>query len=206
LGNAFVQKPGGCISYIGNTSYGIGNPNWSPSSDNTDWGPAMDYAKCFFPRLLYGLSNSHTSVGMTLDRTRCLMLGALAPATNVPGAFDPYLFMMFSLNLQGDPELNILSVDPTQFSITLPPNLVCDNQIAIQNKLDVSTGVPYALVGICNDFDIKTYNYANSSGIASFVLSPTTTAPLYVTVTGRNKVPYHGQITVVPATFAVQYH
>lgn len=193
LGTAFLASEGGSVAYIGNTSYGIGNRFWTPANSFDDWGPSWDYAKRFFPSLFSGFPDSRTSLGLCFDLSKALMI----PAVNQ--GFDDYeTFIMFSLNLQGDPELNILTADPTEFNISLPANLFWDEQ-GVQNTLAVNTGVPFASVCVSNGADVYDTHSADANGYARFDISPRSSNPLQVMITGRNKIPYYGQIPVVPA-------
>lgn len=193
LGTAFLESPGGSVVYIGNTSYGIGNPYWTPESSFDDWGPSWDYAKRFFPHLLTGFHESRSSVGLSFDLSKALMI----PAVN-QGSNDLETFVMFSLNLQGDPELSILTSDPTAFNVTLPACLFWD-ELGVQNSMSFSTGVPYARVCISNGAELYKVFKTDSNGNLNCSISPRSPQSLTVTITGRNNYPYIGQIPVVPA-------
>jgi len=193
LGTAFLESDGGGVVYIGNTSYGLGNPWWNPQSSFDDWGPSWDYARRFFPQLFTGLHDSHYSVGLCFDLSRALMI----PAVN-QGSDDCETFIMFSLNLQGDPELSIYSADPTAFNVTLPARLFWD-ELGAQNNISLATGQPFARVCISNGDELYKVFTTDSNGYLNCSIILRSPQSLTVTITGRNKYPFVGQIPVVPA-------
>ncbi len=116
LSEAFIRNAnGGAVAYIGSSRFGWG---WGNLSDNL--GPSFQYASQFYKQLFTGSLSSGSGNADPNDYPN--HLGAVhaghklyySGSSNIEGAMR---WLQFSLNLMGDPQLEILTQDPNHFTI-----------------------------------------------------------------------------------------
>lgn len=190
LGSSFIERSGGgSVVYIGNTGLGI-TYRLIPSNVSNS-GPSFSYAKSFFPSLLSAANTINSSIGDCLNFSKAQYLGMIG------NTYNSWRHIMFGLNLQGDPELNLLTANPTTMTV-LHPQYFFSGSNSSNYPLVIEVGLSNALVCISNGVDVYTYGYTNQNGSISFSINTQSTASLTITVTAKNKLPYTNQIQVRP--------
>jgi hypothetical protein len=109
-------------------------------------------------------------------------------------------------HILGDPTLNLWTSIPTSINVTHPVMISLGNVGLTVEVTDQSNApVANALVCLSKGTEVYAYDYTNSAGISSFQIRPATTGILDVTVTGLNRIPYEGTITVISNNLYVGY-
>lgn len=105
-------------------------------------------------------------------------------------------------NLYGDPELNLWTGVPREWTLSHPPTVP-------QGPVDITVsaalaGEPLPGVVVCISGDHGTYAVGTTDAAGQLTLTPDTSADevLYVTATGRNLLPYEAEVTVAGAMAA----
>ena len=98
-----LNSNGGAVAYIGNSRYG-----WYTSGSPGD-GPSDKYDKEFFKQLFV---NGYEKIGETLAMSKHSYI-------SISGSDNSYRWLQYTINLLGDPEMNILTQDPGSESETL---------------------------------------------------------------------------------------
>jgi hypothetical protein len=164
LGEAFLRKSGGG----GIAFYG--------SSVNQSWSPPMS-AQDEVADLM--IAESKKTVGGLFFNGACKMLDDYA-------AYD----MFKTWNIFGDVSLLVRTKNPSNMTVT-HNNVIPVGQ---STSITVSTGVPYAHVGITYGTTIASCGYANVAGNFTTSITPSTFREYTVTVTAQNYVTYVGTI------------
>lgn len=185
LGAKFVNADSiGAIAYIGASSF-----NWTNSAPSTpsDFGAAFDYAEKFYVSLFDNINSNQGIIGDAFKDSKLSMAGFHPTLTG------EYRWTHFSLNLLGDPELRIWTDTPTAYDVELPQYFTSDNQFQNYN-LVINTGVANSLVCASNGSELYEYCYTNAAGVAILNIDTIETNDITITITGRNKLPFVGQI------------
>ena len=182
IAEAFVQNTnGGGLAFVGNSRYGW----YSPYNDDYY---SLRYDRYFFRSLF---TQYQRRIGACFsDHKNDAYQG---------GDTSKYIFI--ELTLLGDPEVPVWT-DTIQTLSVSHPSLV---SVGVPNTFNVqvsSGGDPVYDSPVClwKDGDIYEKEYTNTSGVASFTITPGSTGTMYVTVTGFNYLPYEGSASVTTAT------
>jgi hypothetical protein len=175
IGEAYVRSPAGGGFFVGNSRYGWGLPG-SPGL-----GPSDQYDQSFFETLfITGLEN--------LGKAHAYAKHEYVAESRYD---DYYRYVMYGLNLFGDPETPLWTAQPAELAAEFPA-VVCgagDFDVAV-----TSGGVPAAGTTVClyKPGDVYAKGGTDALGAMTFYIEPTEPGTLYVTVTGVNYLPYMG--------------
>jgi len=100
--------------------------------------------------------------------------------------------------LFGDPELNVWTGMPKPLNVIHDTIMAATPQTYTVTVRQGGQPVSGALVCVMRDTIIYQYSNTNSSGVATFNISPTTNGTMSVTVTGRNLIPYERNVSIRP--------
>lgn len=183
LSEAFLRNGnGGAVMYHGSSRYGWGN-----GSAVLNHGSSMEYARDFFYALFSGTSSSNPQAFAAVSAESKLDNIGNASAAN------SFRWLMFAINNMGDPELPILTQNPSNFVASMPAYLL----YGVSQNVVVSTGVPGALVCVM-DTNVVTpvyaYGYADSNGDCTLQVTPNQDYPLTVTISATN---FHPSISTI---------
>ncbi|MCK5832900.1 T9SS type A sorting domain-containing protein [bacterium] len=172
LSEAFIRNPhGGAIAYFGSSRYG-----WGYSGGTSEHGASFLYDDELYRRLLQDGTNT---LGRLTTETKI---------SRVPAAVDfgATRWLQFTINPQGDPELNILTEDPTYITATH------DDLLDIGAVFSVTTSPPGKTV-CCWMESADYYEIGTSPHIFT---APLSEGSILVTASGLNNIPYLGEIEV----------
>jgi len=179
IAEAFVRNPyGGGVAFIGNSRYGWYVPGQAD-------GYSFRFDRYFFRSLF---AQNWYRLGQCFSDHK-----------NDSYQNDQYYKYIFTeLTLLGDPELPIWTEDPVSMSAAHATTLYVGqpNNFTVQ----VSSGggpVPSATVCLWKSGDVYEIAQTNTAGTASFVITPTSTGTVHVTVSKRNYLPYEGTAEVI---------
>jgi len=177
IAEGFIRNPnGGGVAFIGNSRSGWYNPN----HDDT---LSFKYDRYFFRSLF---SQGHYHLGDCFsDHKRDAYLSM------TQDDYNKYIFT--ELTLLGDPEMPIWTENPSTMSVIHPSTLPLGS-----SAFFVDTNVAYAYLCLWKDGDVYLTGTANSAGDYTFYPNPSTTGPLFITVTQQDYIPYEGTAEVVP--------
>jgi hypothetical protein len=187
IGEAWLRSPAGGGFFIGNSRYGWGVPG-APGE-----GPSDCYDRSFFESIFtMGLEN----------------LGkAHAYAKNqyvAESRYDEYYrYVMYGLNLFGDPETPLWTAQPAEIAVLHPAGvLVGPSEFAV---VVTSGGSPAAGATVClyKPGDVYMVGGTDALGNATFYIEPAEPGTLCVTVTGGDYLPYLGSSIVEDASMGV---
>lgn len=176
LGEAWVRSPAGGGFFIGNSRYGWGVPG-SPGQ-----GPSDHFDQSFFETVfITGLTN--------LGKAH-----AYAKHEFVAEArYDAYYrYVMYGLNLLGDPETPIWTGCPAALAAVFPPAAPC---CPFEFPVAVTSGgspVEGATVCLYKTGDVYMVGDTGALGTITFYIEPAELGSLYVTVTAEDHIPYLG--------------
>ncbi|MCP4592291.1 MAG: hypothetical protein GY842_16280 [bacterium] len=175
LSEAFIRNPdGGAVTYIGGSRYG-----WGYSGTHAH-GASLKYDRMFYEFLLTGEPHGYAQqVGAVYTRMKEYWIGS-------SGSYGAMRWCQFSVNLMGDPELPLYTLDPSALSPVFPTDTHIGPQIFL-----VQTAVADAQVCLSQDGVVYTYGKADEAGDYQATIYPTT-GTLYVTVTAPNRIPFEG--------------
>ncbi|MCX7733129.1 MAG: C25 family cysteine peptidase, partial [candidate division WOR-3 bacterium] len=109
---------------------------------------------------------------------------------------------LYMFNSFGDPELNIWSATPRQLTVSHPQTIIIGSFPFTVTVSDGAGPVANALVCVMSRQDTSVYQVGHTDGSGQVSFNLQTTLPgdsIYVTVTGRNLLPYLGSaITITP--------
>ena len=110
LSEAFLRNPnGGALAYFGCSRYGWGYSDDPPADNSSTGGPSTEYAYQFYDEMLNGGSQI---LGQIFSQHKAAMAGLCSHN-------DPYRWIQFGLNYQGDPAFQISGdfLEPQTFTI-----------------------------------------------------------------------------------------
>lgn len=100
-------------------------------------------------------------------------------------------------NLFGDPELNLWTAVPKQLTVQHDTLIITHPQYFTVNVQRAGTPLSGALVCLMMDTLIYECSYTNNSGQATFLINPSSTGTMSVTVTAQNCIPYEKNVSVI---------
>lgn len=181
LAEHFIYNPaGGAIAFIGNSRYGWGSPG----------NPGYGYSDFFNLRYWYEiLQNGNQQLGPALSATQVYF---------APYAGDENVFrwVLYELNLLGDPELAMWTDIPETLTV-VHPSVIPLGSGSFSIVATVS-GEPLVggLVTVNNNVDFRESLITPETGSVAIEYETASPDPLGVTVTGNNVLPYYQSITV----------
>lgn len=184
LSEAFLRNPnGGAVAFIGNARLGWGKATQELHSSLL--------VGALFQKALYSAEDGY-------DNHKLGVLFAMNKASFASTEDDYLRHEQFSLNLLGDPELDVYTANPGMMDIQLPATITVGPQ-----EIDIQTGVPNALVCLQKGNEIYQYGYADPTGSFMAQISPETTGQMTVTATAHNYVAFEGKINVISSNSPV---
>jgi len=99
------------------------------------------------------------------------------------------------LNLNGDPELNLLTQIPRQLTVTYPDTIGIGSQNIMIQVERLGTSIANALVCLWKGTEVYTYGYTNALGNVNLSINPQAVGNILLTVTARNSLPFEAIIT-----------
>ena len=167
LSEAFLRNEnGGCIVYWGSSREGWGYN----STSLTNYGPSLTYNRDFFQNLF---SQTNSSFAKITSLTKSYYANSVNPA---------YIWLQYTLNAIGDPELPLYTDNPIQFSnVTITPTTT---------GITVNTGgISGCRIAVTSngDFGASYFRVAENVSQATFSNLPIN---YIVTITKKNHVPY----------------
>lgn len=194
IAKEFLVKPtgGGAVGYIGNTRYGVGS-----LPDDSYIG--YDYAGHFFAELL----NHDSADAEYPPKLGRALAKAKANLKNHANGLGFHRWCQFSLNLVGDPELNVYTNNPTLYTnvagFIAPSSFVLDQT----NTFTLNTGDIRSKACLYDNNDVFLVQEADpSTGVISFSFTPASLNPIMLTITGDNRVPFLATIPVCARTIS----
>ncbi len=175
IGEAYVRSPAGGGFFIGNSRYGWGIPG-SPGL-----GPSDQYDQSFFETIfITGLEN--------LGKAHAYAKHEYVAESRYD---DYYRYVMYGLNLFGDPETPLWTGKPAEVEVDFPAVVYEAGDFAVTVK---SGGVPATRTTVClyKPEDVYVVGETDALGVINFYIEPAESGTLYVTVTGVNYLPYTG--------------
>lgn len=177
----FISNPsGGGVAFIGNSRYGLGSPG------NPGYGYSDRFDHTFY-RFLFAENVYNIGAALFLDK-----------ASYVPRAqqANVYRWCEYEINLLGDPEMPIWTDTPRSLVVHHPElTNYGENKVRITVS-DGQTALTGALVCLMNGEDVYEYGRTNAKGEMNFSFQTSSSAPVELTVTAHNFLPYEAQIPV----------
>jgi hypothetical protein len=175
-----VKNPdGGTVAYIGNSRYGWYFPG-SPGN-----GPSDRYMKRMAEEIF---KYNNVRVGENF---------AAGKDAFVNWAFGngSYRWLMFALNLIGEPEMYTWTDNPKQLQITHPDKVYYGPQTLRIQVNDSVTKAPIDKALVClQGNNIYEYGLTDSTGNIDLLITQSTNSDINITVTQHNYIPYEGEI------------
>ncbi len=176
----WMNSPGGGVAFVGNSRYGWGSPG-GPGNGTSD-----RYDREFFSQLynhgndIIGVAHAaHKDVFVSEART------------------DGYTrYVLYELNLLGDPEMRIWSHEPSTATVNCPTSIPLSGEpfvVTIQNDDGAIEGVS---IYLHND-EIDAVFTTGADGIAEVDIDPTVEGALSMMVTGPDMLPHEETLTIV---------
>jgi hypothetical protein len=189
VGEQFVRSPAGGGYFVGNSRYGwyrSGNAHALSGEFDQEWWCQL-------------LQEDHYHAGETM---------AYSKVPLIPQASDDgtHRYIMFELNLFGDPETPIWTDELDILEIVAPDSIAMESA-ATCTVVAYRSGVPEAEARVClyrpqNFYQVQE---TDGSGHAVFTLDGATPGQLMVTATARNARPVLGSVAVYPDYPYAQY-
>jgi hypothetical protein len=187
IGEAWVRSPAGGGFFIGNSRYGWGVPG-APGQ-----GPSDHYDQSFFETVFIMGLNS-------LGKAHAYAKHEYVAESRYD---DYYRYVMYGLNLFGDPETPLWTDQPAELTVQFPAVLpvgVCEFPVTVTSGGAPATG---AKVCLYKPGDVHVVGDTDALGTMTFYIEPAETGTLYVTASGGNYLPYVGSSTVEEADTGV---
>ncbi len=180
IGEAWVLSPAGGGFFIGNSRYGYNLPGFPGE------GPSDLLDQAFFKAVFIDntdeLGKAHSQAK---DEYVSQAIG------------DPYLrYVIYELNLLGDPESDIWKAKPKILSVWHPSCLALSSNVFEVEVSDGSGGVEGATVCLWKAGEIYEVDSTDATGQTIFVVQPAYPGTLLVTVTAPSFLPYLGQAVI----------
>jgi hypothetical protein len=192
LGEAFTENPDrGAIAYIGSSRVAVGAVGSAYSYEPTATGLEEDFAR----QLNLALDNDPSQLRVGLIHKNALEYYAVQWGSLFPGGsvnnFAQRSWLL--LTLLGDPDSPIWTAEPQNFKITNSSKKLgsgkVELKVKITNTIDLGTGIENALVAISGGGSTYDYNYTDSSGEITFIITDPSITEVDVTVTTPNFIP-----------------
>jgi hypothetical protein len=180
IGEAWVLARHGGGFYIGNSRYGWDEPGFPGE------GPSDLYDQAFFASVF---ETGFTNLGKAHADAKHEFVGE--------SRFDPYMrYLMYGLNLLGDPELPLWTDAPRAITVVAPSTLDTSPQLVGLNVKSGATPLQGARVCLWKEGEVFAVGETDPAGNVSLLVDAVTPGALKVTVTARNVLPYLGEATV----------
>lgn len=180
IGEAWVQSPGGGGYYIGNSRYG-----WDTPGEPGD-GPSDYYDQAFFESVF---TTGFRQVGKAHADAKHGLVGE--------ARVDPYMrYLMYGLNLLGDPETSLWTSTPVALQVAYPVAIGLE-PVSCQVGVSIE-GSPVEGARVClwKTGEIYASAETGSDGTAALVVDAWSPGSLLVTVTAPGALPYLGETAV----------
>ncbi len=183
IGEHFIRHPsGGCVAYIGNSSYGWGSPG----------NPGFGYSDRFDARFFEELFNSTApQIGEIFARTKLFFV----PHSNEANV---YRWHQFCLNLLGDPAMPVFTDTIKLLSVHKPGYLPPGQGAARIVVLDDGQPVRDAKVAIEQNGILLARAITDKIGTAILEYNDLSPEPALLTITAPNYRPLQDSLTVTP--------
>jgi len=188
----WVNNPdGGGYGVVGNSRYGWYQPG------NPLGGSSADFMKKFYEVLCD--YNSYY-VGKTLSDSKNHFVST---AKTWNGRY--YRWVMYTLNLLGDPESPIFTATPSVLSVTHPESVAMEPQ-TVDIYVEVG-GSPEegALVCLSKADEVYVHGLTLIDGWVHLSIDPIASGDMVITVTAQNCIPYQETITITPVLFIDEF-
>ena len=192
LGEHWINNTnGGGYAFVGNTRYGWYQPG------NPLGGSSAEFDKEFF-RQLCDFNSYHQ--GKTLSDCK---IPFVPTARTYGGRY--YRWVMYTLNLLGDPELPIFTTTPSVLSVSHPETVSMEPQ-TVDVYVEIE-GSPEegALVCLSKADEVYAHGFTLLDGWVHLSIDPFASGDLLITVTAQNCIPYQGTITILPVLFLDEF-
>jgi len=188
----WVNNPnGGGYGVVGNSRYG-----WYIPGQPTQ-GPGADFMKKFFQVLC---DYNSFQMGKTLSDSKIPFISqAQSQSTR------SYRWVMYTLNLLGDPELPIFTTTPSVLSVSHPESVSMEPQTVDIYVEEGGSPKMGALVCLSKGDEVYVYDFTLLDGWVSLPIDPIASGDMVITVTAQNCIPYQGTITISPALFIDEF-
>jgi hypothetical protein len=181
LGEAWVNNPSGGGFFIGNSRYGWNCPAFPGE------GPSDLYDRSFFESVFL---TGFTKLGKAHADAKHEFAGE--------SRGDLYMrYLMYGLNLLGEPELSLWTELPQAVEVAYPACVELGNQVF---EVEVSSGagpVAGAMVCLLKEGEFYLAGDTGGDGSVSFPITASSEGIILVTVTKPNLLPHAGQAAVV---------
>jgi len=181
IGEAWVLAGHGGGFYIGNSRYGWGAPGFPGE------GPSDLYDQAFFASVF---QTGFTNLGKAHADAKHEFVAE--------SRSDSYLrYIMYGLNLLGDPELPLWTETPRAIAVVAPSAIDTGSQLLGVSVKIGATPLAGARVCLWKEGEVYAVGETDLAGSVSLLVDAATPGTLKVTVTARNVLPYLGEATVV---------
>lgn len=173
LSEAFIRNAnGGAIGYVGSSRFGLGY------TGHNVHGASFKYNDMFFKYLFQGQpSDNKYKFGSVMAKAKAYWSGSAA-------SNEGMRWIHMNLNHIGDPELDILTADPTEMAINVPAQIPA----GVSSSVTIATGVEDALVCLTQGDNLYEAGKTNSSGEFTCSVAPVAGEDITVTITAHNRI------------------
>jgi hypothetical protein len=180
IGEVWVLSPGGGGFFVGNSRYGWNCPGFPGE------GPSDYYDQSFFESVFV---TGFTNLGKAHADAKHEFVGE--------SKSDPYmLYIMYGLNLLGDPETRIWTDEPQEMVVTFPSPVSTGSQPFVVEVTSAGVPVVGARVCVSNGSDVYTVEESDGMGRAYVFIAPAAEGTLDITATKPNCLPALGEAIV----------
>jgi hypothetical protein len=181
----FLKAPNGGGFYVGNSNYGWYSPG-NPAN-----GYSADFDRRYYTELV---PNNHFHAGEANGEHK----NYFVPTAK---SDDTYRFILYELNLFGDPETPIWLDTPAALSVTHPATLPIGSSAFGVHVTSGGSAVNGALVTLWKGDEVYLRGSTNSSGDVTLYPSPATEGTMFVTVTKQDRQTYQGSADVTGSAY-----
>jgi hypothetical protein len=184
IGEAWVLSAEGGGFFIGNSRYGWNSPSFPGE------GPSDYYDQSFFEAVF---NTGFTNLAKAHADAKHEYVGE--------SRADLYMrYVMYGLNLLGDPELRLWTREPAHMDVTFDHTLTTGPQTFVVGV--TSGGSPVAGASVClhKPGDIYCVDETAGDGEVNMFVDPGDSGKLYVTVTKADHLPFLGEAVVQDLT------
>ncbi|MFZ1948101.1 MAG: C25 family cysteine peptidase [bacterium] len=183
IGEAWVLSAQGGGFYVGNSRYGWGTPG-EPAE-----GPSDSYDQAFFESVF---TTGFTNLGKAHADAKHGFVGE--------SRVDEYmLYLMYGLNLLGDPETSLWTSAPKDMQVACAPSLDTSPQVYEVAVTGEEGPLAGAKVCLWKADEVYEVGETGPDGSLGLPVDAASVGALLVTVTASNYMPYAGEATVSPA-------
>jgi hypothetical protein len=180
IGEAWVLSEQGGGFYIGNSRYG-----WDTPGEPGD-GPSDYYDQSFFQSVFV---TGFTQLGKAHADAKHEFVGE--------SRADAYMrYIMYGLNLLGDPETSLWTATPHALSVTCAPAIQTGPQLYEVSVKCGGSPLQGAKVCLWKPDQVHVTGQTGSDGNVSLLVDASSAGTLHVTVTATNALPYLGETDV----------